>query len=220
MACDVQLDHGDSDSESDENSDVENMEEENSADIENMESENAGYIQYSQSKSLPSCILADVFHEMDKVGYTISKKHSLHRHLVVAFSDTMLVPDKKDKKLVEAYLKEKDVKWDYVWKSSPAWLWKRMQRYIPDENLLHCILEKFFDAWSPVKCSVTQQPLFTIDSWKKVKSVLHDTKKGWISDPQRIPLYTFIGHDQHGLLLYHCIRGTNSVEGGVHNPIQ
>ena len=33
-------------------------------------------------------------------------------------------------------------------------------------------------------------------------------------------VYMKIGVDRDGLNLYHCIRGTNSVEGAVHNPIR
>jgi hypothetical protein len=45
-------------------------------------------------------------------------------------------------------------------------------------------------------------------------------KCGWISDPTNIPLYTLESQDKNGLPIYHCIRGTNSVEGSVHNPIR
>jgi hypothetical protein len=67
---------------------------------------------------------------------------------------------------------------------------------------------------------VTGQALFSEETWKKAQGVLHDVKKGWISDLSAIPLYTVNGCDKNGLPLFHCIRGTNSVEGGVHNPIQ
>jgi hypothetical protein len=50
---------------------------------------------------------------------------------------------------------------------------------------------------------------------EKAQGVLHDVKKGWISDPSAIPLYTVNGCDKNGLPPFHCIRGTNSVEGGV-----
>ena len=45
------------------------------------------------SDILPSRILADVFHEIDKVCSTISKKHILCQKFATAFSDTLLVPD-------------------------------------------------------------------------------------------------------------------------------
>jgi hypothetical protein len=33
-------------------------------------------------------------------------------------------------------------------------------------------------------------------------------------------LYTVLCYDKWGLAIYHCIHGTNSVEGAVHNPIR
>jgi hypothetical protein len=85
--------------------------------------------------------------------------------------------------------------------------------------LLYKILTEFFEAWGHIKCTVTGQPLFGDETWKKVKGVLHDVQKGWISDPSGIPLYTIRKRDKNNLYVYHCIRGTNSVEGAVHNPI-
>ena len=79
-----------------------------------IEAESSEYVQPSEITNIPSCILADVFHEMDKVGRTISKRHSLHHHFATAFSDTMLVPDKGDKQNVQAYLTKKGLNWDHV----------------------------------------------------------------------------------------------------------
>ena len=50
----------------------------------------SGFTQ-SPNDILPSHILADVFHEIDKVCRTISKKHTLCRKFATAFSDTLLV---------------------------------------------------------------------------------------------------------------------------------
>ena len=187
--------------------------------IEHDTEENSEYIQPPIASSMPSRILGDVFHEMDKLERTISVKHSLLKHFKIAFSDTMLVPDKRDKQNVLTYLAKKGLKWDQVRKSQPDWLWKHVRRYIPEKNLLHPILEEFFNAWGPAKCSFRKFPLFDEESWKKANCILHDVKRGWISDPPGIPLYTLLGYDQNGLAVYHCLRGTNSVEGGVHNPI-
>jgi hypothetical protein len=185
-----------------------------------MELPDTGYVQAESANQLPSRILADVFHEIDKVCRTISKKHSLHHKFATAFSDTMLIPDKKDKANVEVYLKSKSKSWDRVRQASPEWLWSRVRRYIPESELLYRILTEFFEAWGHIKCTVTGQPLFGDETWKKVKGVLHDVQKGWISDPSGIPVYTIRKRDKNNLLVYHCIRGTNSVEGAVHNPIR
>ena len=132
----------------------------------------------------------------------------------------MLIPDKGDKKAMELVLAKKNLTWGKVKSKSPDWLWKRVRRYIPDKDKLYPIVKEFFNCWGPVKCSLTGYTLFSAESWKKANRVLHDIKMGWISDPSDIPLYTLEGRDANGLPIYHCIRGTNSVEGSVHNPIK
>ena len=205
-------------SDSDSDLDFEHMQEDNEQDSETQSPE---YIQPLEGTSMPSHILNDVWHEMDKLTRTLSTEHSLFNAFSTAFCDTMLVPDKADKQNVQAYLEMKGSKWEQVLKYNPDWLWARVRRYIPEKNLLHHLLEELFDAWGPVQCPYHKNmPLFGENSWQKAKAILHDVKRGWISDPPGIPLYTLQGHDKHGLTLYHCIRGTNSVEGGVHNPIR
>src|SRR5882762_8366201 len=176
---------------------------------------------FSDSNVLPSRILADVFHEIDKVCRTISKKHTHHNAFATAFSNTMLVTDKCDRLRVEAYLSEKKLPtFEKLRLEKPKWCWKRVRRYIPKKEFLYRLLNELFQCWGPIKCTVTGQALFSEETWKKVKGVLHDVRKGWISDPIGIPLYSIRFHDKHGLPVYHCIRGTNSVEGAVHNPIR
>jgi hypothetical protein len=165
--------------------------------------------------SIPSRILADVFHEIDKVCRTISRKHTLRRHFARAFSDTMLIPDLGDKSAVDAVLKAKGITWDQARSKSPGWIWRRVRRYIPQKDILHTLLSEFFDAWANVKCSVTKLPLFSDETRQKSQGVLNDVLKGWVSDPAGIPLYTVEGMDKNHLTLYHCPRGTNSVEGTV-----
>jgi len=182
----------------------------------------SGYIQplASETQTYPSRILADVFHEMQKVCRTISRKHSLNRKFAVAFSDTLLVPSKSDKANLIALLAMSNKKWDVERLKRPGWIWARVRRFIPAKDLLHKILTEFFQAWASVKCTKTGQMLFNDETWKAAHAVLHDVQKGWVSDPVGIPLYTVSTQDKNGLNIYHCIRGTNSVEGAVHNPIR
>lgn len=179
------------------------------------------YSQNTSASTIPSRILADAFHEIDKVCRTISKKHTHHDAFARAFSSTLFVTDKNDCTRVEAYLqKHKMPSFDKVRLEKPDWLWRRVRRYIPEKNLLVKLLGELFECWGPVKCTITGQPLFSSDTWKKSEGVLHDVRKGWISDPVGIPLYNIRFTDKNGLPVYHCIRGTNSVEGAVHNPIR
>ncbi|THU77319.1 hypothetical protein K435DRAFT_878010 [Dendrothele bispora CBS 962.96] len=118
----------------------------------------------------------------------MSKKHSLFRAFAAAFSDTLLIPDKSDKKIVEAALAKRNLTWKVMRGRAPQWLW----------------IETFT---SP-------------ETWQKSKAVLEEVRKGWLSDPDGIPLYTLEGYDKNGLAKYHCLWGTNSVEGAIHNPIR
>jgi hypothetical protein len=165
--------------------------------------------EYSQSEHAgihPSRILSDVFHEIDKVCRTLSKKHTHHKAFATAFSKTMLIPDKNNRIRVEAYLKRKNLpNFEQICLSNPKWCWRQVRRYIPQKDFLYRLLDELFKCWGSVKCTVTRQTLFSEESWKKAKGVLHDVRKGWISDPVGIPLYTIRFHDKHGLPIYHCI---------------
>ena len=188
-------------------------------DIEENVDRSSGFTQ-QPSDILPSHILADVFHEIDKVCRTISKKHTLCRKFATAFSDTLLVPDENDKKAVSEILEKKGISFNKMRSKSPAWLWKQVRRYIPEKGILELILTEFFNSWGHIKCSVTGQKLFSAETWKKTQGVLHDVRKGWLSDPGSISVYIKEEMDKDGLQIYHCIRGTNSVEGAIHNPIR
>jgi hypothetical protein len=176
--------------------------------------------QPEMSHSIPSRILADVFHIIDQLCRTISRRHTAYKRFATAFSETMLIPDQDDKAAMEAVLKKRNMTWSFVKSKSPGWLWKRVRRFIPNKDVLYSVLKELFESWAPVVCKATGQKLFTLESHKKAQSILLEVKKGWVSDPIGISVYQLEGVDKYGLNLYHCIRGTNSVEGSVHNPIR
>ena len=66
---------------------------------------------------------------------------------------------------------------------------------------------------------MTGQPLFNDASWEKAKNVIENVRMGYYFDPPGISLYTIRGTDADALTLYRCLRGTNNVEGGVHQNI-
>lgn len=170
--------------------------------------------------AIPTRIYADVFHEQDKVCRTVSKKHSLFKRFAKAFSRTMLIPDAVDKQNISAVLEKKGSSWEKALAKQPDWVWRRCRRYIPPKDILFRNMQELFNCWGPTICSKTGQPLFVKESWKKAKAVLHDIQLGWLSDPDNIPLYVQEKKpDRNGLNIYHCLRGTNSCEGSVHNPI-
>jgi hypothetical protein len=52
-----------------------------------------------------------------------------------------------------------------------------------------------------------------------MERLLDAARRGFLSDPPGISLYYHMGKDNDGLSLYRTVRGTNSVEGGVHMAI-
>jgi len=76
---------------------------------------------------------------------------------------------------------------------------------IPNKEILYHLLSELFQSCGSTQFSITKQTLFNAESWKKAERVLHDVKKGWISDPTNIPLYTLESQDKNGLAIYHCI---------------
>ncbi|TDL21010.1 hypothetical protein BD410DRAFT_804659 [Rickenella mellea] len=68
---------------------------------------------YSQPQDLespvPSRILADVWHIMDRILRLIPQSHSLRQEFSSAFSETILVPDREDKARMEAFLKKQNL---------------------------------------------------------------------------------------------------------------
>ncbi|KIK69404.1 hypothetical protein GYMLUDRAFT_237207 [Collybiopsis luxurians FD-317 M1] len=173
----------------------------------------------SQDSDLPTRIFADLSHEMDKVIHTISRRHSLRIRFQQAFWNTLLIPHEIDKKNIIAVLPKMNTTGEKMLAVNPDWLWVRCWHYAPSKDVLYRLLKELFECWRPVKCSKTGQPLFDKETWKKAKAVLHDVQLGWLSDPDDVPLYQEKGHDGYGLQKYHCICGTNSVEGSCHNPM-
>lgn len=175
--------------------------------------------QPASSSVLDTRVLDDPFHFMDRVLRTIPETHSLRKAFSVAFSDTLFTIDQDDKLLVSATLehrKPNPTTFHDVRHRNPSWLWDRVRRYIPGKEYLHTALTELFHEWGPCKCSRTGLSLFNKDSWKKANALLEDTQRGWISDPPAISLYVKMSTDREGLAVYRCLRGTNSVEGGVH----
>ncbi|KAG2193648.1 hypothetical protein INT47_011669 [Mucor saturninus] len=97
-----------------------------------------------------------------------------------------------------------------------AWIWKRVKRTIPPPHILYTGLYNLFLSFGSLKCVKSGLPLFDKVSWKSAVNVLVAVKDGHVSDPPDLSLYHVRGKDRDGLTLYRCVRGTNSLEGGVH----
>ncbi|KAF7728460.1 hypothetical protein EC973_006013 [Apophysomyces ossiformis] len=162
-------------------------------------------------------ILKDIFHLMDMIKVT--RCHSLAKEFARRFRDSIFVTDPDDRRRVEAYLMTKSTSLDYMLSTRPAWVLRRVRRTVPRAEELYPVVENLFREYGSLECAKTGLPLFDSEVWSQAINVLKAIRRGEVSDPPGIPLYFKMGEDKNGLPLYRCSRGTNSLEGGVHQNI-
>ncbi|KAG6835293.1 hypothetical protein H0H93_003051 [Arthromyces matolae] len=165
-----------------------------------------------------SRVLKDVFHVFHMLY--ISRTHGLRVHFARALRDALLIPHPEDKARIEVWLKTKGLRWEDMIRTNATWLWRRCRRTVPPAERLYPLVHDVFMTWGPLKDAKTHLPLFNDAAWKIAKNILELIRYGYVSDPPGISLYYIIGLDTNGLPLYRCIRGTNSVEGGVHTHLR
>ena len=168
----------------------------------------------------PTHTFQDIFHLMERLNKHINKDHSLAKQFSRVLRDAMLVPDKIDKARVEAVLKKQNITWDQAVRSKPEWVWARVRRYIPSADVLIPILSELFKSHANLKCSKKGFKLFTAESHKAAKLMMEDIRQGWASDPPGVAMFNRVRIDKHGLSIWHCIRGTSGLEGGVHHTVR
>lgn len=166
---------------------------------------------------LRSRVLGDVWHLMDQ--FPISLHHGLRRPFARALRDAIFLYDTEDKAAVEDFLSHKGVSWHKMVQQHPGWILHRVKRHIPPPDILLPRVSEVLRTYGPLKDSKTGQPLFNDNAWEIAKNVLENIRRGFYSDPPGIPLYFTQGRDKYGLLRYKCHRGTNTIEGGVHQNI-
>jgi hypothetical protein len=166
-----------------------------------------------------SRVLGDIYHVMAQ--FKISVHHGMRRPFMRSLRDAMLLPDPDDQVKVSQILAAKPevVTFTQKVKSNSDWVWQRVKRYAPAPEILTPRVTKVLQFYGPLKDAVTGQPLFNDASWEKAKNVIENVRIGFYSDPPGIDLYTIRGTDSDGLTLYRCLRGTNNVEGGIHQNI-
>ncbi|EIW52507.1 uncharacterized protein TRAVEDRAFT_24023 [Trametes versicolor FP-101664 SS1] len=164
-----------------------------------------------------SRVLGDIFHLHHQ--FPISQHHGLRRPFSRALSAALFIPDREDKAAVEAVLKQRGLSYNSKILSDPAWVLRRVRRYVPPPEILLPRVTAVIKTYGALKDSVTGQPLFNQRAWDISANILENVRMGYYSDPPGLQLFYQIGQDKYGLTLYRCCRGTNDVEGGVHQNL-
>ncbi|KAL9536910.1 hypothetical protein MBANPS3_012261, partial [Mucor bainieri] len=171
-----------------------------------------------QIGTVPTLVLKDAFHLMDSIPVT--DKHGTHKVFMSQFRDALFAPSKEDiKKVKEVIVTKLKSTWKKMQEDNPTWIKKRVRRNIPPANQLLPVVKKLLDEYQDVVCNETGRPLFYKACKARAKKNLEAIEKGHVSDPIGVPLYHIKYSDTLDLPVYRCIRGTNSLEGGVHTNI-
>lgn len=120
-------------------------------------------------------------------------------------------------------LEGKGINWEYAKRAKASSLNRRIRRYIPGREVLEKRLRALFDGYKDMQCSTKSgrsQPFFSPEALAMSERLLETARLGFLSDPPGISLYYRMATDRDGLTIYRTIRGTNSVEGGVHMTIR
>lgn len=171
----------------------------------------------SQNIPLPSRVIGDIWHIMDRIK--IPQNHGIAKKYAQALSQGIFIVDEADKAAVSKVLSENGSSWDKKLVSNPKWLWRRCKRYVPRPDILLPVVRDIFLTYGPILCSKSKKPLFNEEAWKKAKLILEDIYLGHVSDPVGYSLYYKDDLDGNKLPLYRCIRGTNGLEGGIHQKM-
>ncbi|KAF7722500.1 hypothetical protein EC973_003092 [Apophysomyces ossiformis] len=162
-------------------------------------------------------VIQDVWHSLKRIS--VPAKHGLRIEFQRMLTDCILLMDKDDVNKVKSVLQSKGLSFERVLRQRKARVQARVRRVIPPASQLIHSVYKVLMTFGPLKCSATGQPLFNDQAWKEAANFLELVAKGYLSEPSEIPLYYPKYRDTDELTVYRCIRGTNSLEGGVHQNV-
>ncbi|KAJ7621841.1 hypothetical protein B0H17DRAFT_1219285 [Mycena rosella] len=125
---------------------------------------------------LPSRVLDDAFHFMDRLLRLLSKKHSAFKVFAHDFSEALFIRDKSDTLAVRAVLEKNNVSWEYSKRAKGDAFNRRIRRYIPEHTILSKRLEKLFSAYVDIQFTVKKSHgAFFADESKEIVVHLLDT---------------------------------------------
>ncbi|KAJ7066294.1 hypothetical protein C8F01DRAFT_1228372 [Mycena amicta] len=171
------------------------------------------------AETLATRVLDDAYHFMDRLLRLLSKKHPAYKEFAHLFSETIFIRHGEDETKVREILKQKGINWDYAIRAKKAALHRRIRRYIPAPEKLVRDLLVLFSCFQDIR-DADGKKFFSKEARKQAAALIETARLGFLSDPPGLAVYYWIGCDKNGLKLYRTVRGTNSVEGGVHKQIR
>ncbi|KAJ7204383.1 hypothetical protein GGX14DRAFT_646836 [Mycena pura] len=177
----------------------------------------------AQDDTIPTRVLDDAFHFMDRLIRLLSKLHTAFKPFCAHFSETIFLRDKDDEAAVRAVLEKKGIDWEWAKHAMSSSLNRRIRRYIPPRDILEKRLRALFDAYRNIVCSTEtgkSTVFFSKEANEMAERLLETVRKGFLSDPIGFSLYFKMFIDADGLIVYRTVRGTNSLEGGIHMVVR
>jgi hypothetical protein len=162
-------------------------------------------------------VLRDPFHVINMIY--VPRHHAFARYFRKALSLALFQYHPEDLQKVKEACERKGLKWEAVLRYRRKYLNRRVRRLIPKPAVLAARIKRVFDFYGRQSDPKTKKPLFNADAKRKADSIVASALAGEISDPPNVQLYTVKSTDPDGLPIYSCSRGTNGVEGGVHQKI-
>jgi hypothetical protein len=162
-------------------------------------------------------VLGDIWHVFHQ--FPISLHHGLRRPFARALSRAFFIPNQEDKRAVDEVLRQQNTTYEAKLRSNPAYIRKRVQYRVPPPEKLYSRIAAVIKTFGPRCDATTKQPLFNEKAWNVAKNVLEHVRNGDYSDPPDMSVYFHVGKDKNSLNLYRCFRGTNDVEGGIHQNL-
>jgi len=173
------------------------------------------------ARGLLSGVKADILHVLDRVLRHAPKNHGATAHFSRCFVHALMFYNDGDAQLAERVAAEKwpEMTWLEVLYRKATSVNRRVRRAVPAAVVIVPRLEAVFKEFANILDASTGQRLFNSAAKSAARKVIKMAKAGWLTDPTDAPLYTLRTHDQDGLPLWPCSRGTNSNEGSVHQKL-
>lgn len=149
----------------------------------------------SGTGKLPTRVLEDTFHAIDRVLSALSNRHAgRYDGSSAAISHAFFIYDAADRAEVIAYLASLPLSdgggttWDQALRQRDDWVKQHCRRWIPDPDILVNSLTTLHESWREFLDDDSNFTLFNISSDNVMSALLEHARRGFFSDPPDIPL--------------------------------